>query len=91
MFGFEAFDVALRVPLAVPVVVGAKLTVNVVLCPAPNEKEVFVPFRVKPVPLTETLETDTLVPPVLVMVPERDWFEPTVMLPKLSEVGFELS
>lgn len=50
-----------------------------------------MPLRVKPAPLIATFETETLVPPVFVIVPDRDWFAPTVTLPKPSEVGLELS
>ena len=37
------------------------------------------------------LEIDTLVPPVFVTVADKDWLVPTVTLPKLREVGLELS
>lgn len=46
-----------------------------------------MPLRVNPAPLIATFETETDVPPLFVIVPERDWFEPTVTLPKLSEDG----
>jgi len=90
-FGFEAFDVMVTVPLAVPVRVGANVTVNPVLCPPPRVNEELMPLRVKPAPLIVTFDTETLVPPVFVIVPDRDWFEPTVTVPKLSEPGLELS
>ena len=70
--GFEAFDVTVTLPVAAPVVVGANFTVNVVLCPAVKVKEELIPLRVNPVPLIATFETDTLDPPVFVIVPERD-------------------
>lgn len=38
-----------------------------------------------------TFVTDTLVPPVFVIVPDKDWFVPTVTLPKASDVGLALS
>ena len=50
-----------------------------------------MPLRVNPAPLMVTFETETLVPPIFVIVPDKDWFEPTVTLPKLREVGLELS
>jgi len=50
-----------------------------------------MPLSVKPAPVMVTFETETLVPPVFVIVPERDWFEPTVTLPKVSAVGLALS
>ena len=70
--GFDAFEVTVTLPVAAPVVVGANFTVNVVLCPAVNVKEELIPLRVNPVPLIATFETDTLDPPVFVIVPERD-------------------
>ncbi len=88
---FEPFEVTVTFPLTAPVVVGANLTVNVVLCPAVSVKEELIPLRVNPGPLICTFETETLDPPVFVIVPERDRFEPTVTLPKLKEVGFALS
>ncbi len=89
--GFDAFDVTITLPLAAPVVVGANFTLKVVLCPALSVNEELMPLRVNPVPLIVTLETETLDPPVLVIVPERDLFDPAVTDPKLREVGFEPS
>jgi hypothetical protein len=89
--GLEAFDVTVTVPLAVPVEVGANLTEYVALCPAVRVKEELIPLRVNPAPLMVTFETETLVPPVFVIVPDKDWFEPTVTLPKFRELGLELS
>lgn len=66
--GFEAFDVTVRVPLALPADAGSKETLNVVLCPAVRVTGVVMPLKPKPVPVTATLEIDTLVPPVLVTV-----------------------
>lgn len=54
-------------------------------------KDELIPLSVNPVPLIVTFETDTLVPPVFVIVPDNDWFEPTITLPKLMEAGLELS
>ncbi len=70
--GLEAFEVTVTLPLADPVVVGANLTVKVALCPAVNVKEELMPLKLKPVPLICTFETETLDPPVLVIVPDRD-------------------
>jgi len=44
--GFEALDKIVTVPLAVPDVVGANLTVNVVLWPAFKVRGVVIPLRV---------------------------------------------
>jgi hypothetical protein len=49
--GFEAFDVIVVVPGNVPADVGAKVTVNVVLCPAVNVNGIVIPLRLNPVPL----------------------------------------
>ncbi|MFZ0734079.1 MAG: hypothetical protein WAM79_17285 [Candidatus Sulfotelmatobacter sp.] len=89
--GFDPFEVTVAVPLALPVEPGANWTVKVVLWPAPRVNEELMPLRVNPVPLIATFETETDVPPVFVIVPERDWFEPTVTLPKFSDVGLEPS
>lgn len=70
--GFEAFEVTVTLPEAAPVVVGANFTVNVALCPAVSVNDELIPLRVNPVPLIETFETETLDPPVFVIVPERD-------------------
>ena len=70
--GLEAFEVTVTLPLAAPVVVGANLTVNVALCPAVKVKDELMPLSVNPVPLIATFETDTLDPPVFVIVPESD-------------------
>jgi len=61
-----------------------------VLWPAASVNEELIPLRVNPAPLILTFETDTLVPPVFVIVPVRDWFDPTVTLPKLRAAGLEL-
>ena len=56
-----------RFPVAEPAVVGAKITLTDLLCPAASVKgNVNVP-RLKPVPVIVACETVTLVPPVLVM------------------------
>jgi len=89
--GSEAFEVTVKVPPALPVDVGANVTVYVVLWPAASVNEELIPLSVNPAPLMLTFETETLVPPVFVIDPASDWFEPTVMLPKLSELGLEVS
>ena len=42
------------------------------LWPALSVKDVLMPLSVKPAPVMVTFETETLVPPVFVIVPERD-------------------
>ena len=49
--GFEAFDVIVTLPVALPVVVGANFAVSDVLCPAARVSGVVIPLNVKPVPL----------------------------------------
>lgn len=70
--GLEAFEVTVTLPVVAPEVVGANLTVNVALWPAVNVNDELIPLRVNPVPLIETFETETLEPPVFVIVLERD-------------------
>lgn len=66
--GFDPSEVMVTVPLAAPAVVGAKVTVNVVLCDAFSVRGAVMPLSVKPAPLTEACEISTLDPPVLVKV-----------------------
>jgi hypothetical protein len=77
--GFEAFEVTVAVPGNVPVEVGAKVTVNVVLCPAVNVTGVVIPEMLNPVPDAATAEMVALAPPVFLIV--SVWFElcPTVI------------
>jgi hypothetical protein len=77
--GFDAFEVTVTVPGNVPADVGAKVTVNVVLCPAVSVTGVVIPEMPNPVPDAATAEIVALVPPVLVRV--SVWLElcPAVM------------
>ena len=52
--GFEALDVMVRLPLALPADDGANETVNVVLCPAMSVTGVVIPLKLNPEPLIET-------------------------------------
>lgn len=88
---FEALEVTVTAPLELPVEPGANFTVKFVLCPALSVNDELMPLSVNPVPLMATFETETIVPPVFVIVPERDWLEPTVTLPKMSAAGLALS
>ena len=49
--GFVAFEVIVTVPLALPPVVGAKETVNVVFCDAFNVRGVVIPLSLNPDPV----------------------------------------
>jgi hypothetical protein len=66
--GFDAFDVTVTVPGNDPADVGAKVTVNVVLCPGVNVTGDVIPEMLNPVPDAPTAEIVALVPPVLVSV-----------------------
>src|SRR5208283_1903687 len=64
--GFEPVEVMLRLPLAAPLAVGEKSTVNVVFWPAAKVKGKDRPLKLNPVPLAVPAEIVRLVPPVLV-------------------------
>jgi hypothetical protein len=66
--GFDAFDVTVAVPGNVPAEVGAKVTVNVVLCPAVKVTGGVIPETVNPAPDSPTAEIVALVPPVFLIV-----------------------
>ncbi len=53
-FGFEASDVTLRLPLALPADEGANETLNVALCPALSVTGAVIPLKLNPAPLTAT-------------------------------------
>ena len=52
--GFEALDVMVRVPLALPADDGPNETLKVVLCPAVNVTGVVIPLKLNPDPLIAT-------------------------------------
>lgn len=52
--GFEAFDVTVTLPLALPAADGVNVTVKLVLAPAAKVTGVVIPLNVKTVPLIET-------------------------------------
>ena len=66
--GLVAFEEIVTVPLGLPVVWGAKVTVNVFVCDAFRVSGVVMPLSWNPVPLIEACEITTLVPPVFVSV-----------------------
>jgi len=66
--GFDAFDVTVAVPGNEPADVGAKVTVNDMLCPAVNVTGGAIPEMLNPVPDSAIAEIVALVPPVLVSV-----------------------
>jgi len=81
--GFEASLVAVKVPDSVPALIGAKTTLKDLLAPAAKVNGTATPLTLYPVPLAESCETVTVVPPELVRVSDRDLLCPTVTLPKL--------
>ena len=84
---FEALLVAVTVPDSEPVVVGAKNTLNAVLCPADKEMGSVMPLREKFVEAV-TCEIETAELPVLVSVTVCDALVvPVVVIGKVSEVG----
>lgn len=89
--GFGAFEVTVKVPLSLPLEVGAKVTVKVVLLDAASVSGVMIPLTENPLPLTETCETDTLVESLFVSVITWDFVAPMVTLPNDSVVGFSCS
>ena len=89
--GFEPFEVILTLPLAAPLVVGAKSTVNDVLWPAVNVKGRASPLKLNPVPLAEAAEMVRLNPPELVSVSDRLELLPTWTLPNARLVGLAVN
>jgi hypothetical protein len=85
--GFEPLDVIVTFPLAAPVVVGAKLTLNEVLCPAVSVIGSVRPVKLNPVPLTDAAEIVTLVPPLLTRASGWLLLVPTVTLPSPMLLG----
>ena len=85
--GFDAFDVIVTVPLALPAACGANVTEKVVLCEGFSVSGVVMPLSVNPVPLIDACETLTAVPPVLVRVTVADCVVPVVTLANASLFG----
>ena len=52
--GLDAFEVIAMLPVAAPVVVGVKVTLKVVLCPADRIRGAVIPLTVNPVPAIAT-------------------------------------
>jgi hypothetical protein len=78
-------------PLAAPLVVGAKSTVNEVLWPAVRVNGKDKPLKLNPVPLAVAAEIVRLVPPVLVSVSDKFVLLLTWTLPNARLVGFAVS
>ncbi len=66
--GFEALEVIVTLPLELPADVGAKVTLNEVLCPGVKVTGVVIPETLNPVPVAFTCEMVALTPPVFFTV-----------------------
>jgi hypothetical protein len=89
--GFDAFEVSVTLPLALPADDGLNDTLKVALCPAVSVSGAVIPLRPNPVPLTPTWEIETLDPPVFVIVSDNVLLLVTCTFPKLRLVGFDPS
>ena len=86
--GFAPSEVILTLPVAAPLVVGEKSTVNGVLWPAFNVNGKVSPLRLNPAPLALAAEIVRLDPPEFVRDPVSDFEAATWMFPKLKLDGF---
>src|SRR5258708_32151307 len=89
--GFVPLEVMLTLPLAAPLVVGEKSTVNDVLWPAFNVKGKVSPLKLNPVPLAVAAEIMRLDPPELVSVPDKGVLVAACTLPNAKLVGVAAS
>src|SRR5262249_20647971 len=85
--GFVASLVTLRLPLAVPALVGAKLIEKFWICPGASVNGRAIPPRLKPFPLTTPCLILTVPEVELVRAAVCDWVEPTCTLPRLTVLG----
>jgi hypothetical protein len=67
---FEAVDVTVKVPVALPAAAGSNETLMVAFAPEARFTGVVMPVKLNPVPLIATCEMVMLDPPVLVTVSE---------------------
>jgi hypothetical protein len=88
---FEAVDVRVREPLALPAAEGSNATLKVAPWPEDKLTGAVIPLKVKPVPLTATCEIVMLELPVLVTVSDSDLVWPSVSLPKDKLDGLGLN
>jgi len=75
--GFEPLEVMLMLPVAAPLAVGEKSTVNDVFWPALSVKGNVSPLKLNPLPLAEAAEIVRLVPPELISVSDKLALLPT--------------
>ena len=75
-------------PITVPVDCGAKVTLQLTLCPAGSVNGRVIPLNPKPLPVSVTCEMVMLLPPGLVRVITWGWLLlPTIAGPKLMLEG----
>jgi hypothetical protein len=86
--GLLPFDEIVTVPLAAPLPVGAKFTVNVVLWPAFKVSGRVRPVILNAAPLADAAEIVRLDPPELVNVSDKFEVLPTWTVPNPRDVGF---
>ena len=75
--GFCAFELTATFPLKVPADCGAKVTLNVTVCPDPSVTGSVIPETVNPVPVAVTAVIVALAPPVFLIVSVWVEFVPT--------------
>jgi hypothetical protein len=83
-----AFELIVNVPLAAPAVVGAKMALKAVDCPALRISGKVGPVKLNRLPDAAALDIVTATPPVFVTVTDTVLLLPTVTLPKLALLGF---
>ena len=74
-------------PVTLPTVVGAKVRLKSVFCPADRVKGRAGPLMLKPLPVTESWEMVTLPVPVFVRITGSVLLLPSITLPKLVLAG----
>jgi len=86
---FVAVLLNVRLPVTLPVIVGANPTAKLVVCPASSvsEGELASPFNVNPVPSKESLDSVSADPPVFFSCTVCEFLLPTATDPKLTLLG----
>ncbi len=87
----EPLDATANDPVEDPPACGAKVTLNVRLCPGLKVAGGFTPLMVYPVPLGVIEEIVSELPPELDSVSERVLVEPVATLPKLKLAGLAVT
>ena len=90
-FGFVASLMSDKVPLMLPVDLGAKLRVNCVLCEESKTSGNLSPVRLKPGVDNLACETLTGAPPTFVTVMNADCVTPTGTLPNRKVAELEIN